>query len=70
MINEKAQEKLLYNLMTNKYENPNKFDKYPEIAQKLENAIFAWRKIHSDPLWPSVVYFGVEKDGKTYYFEQ
>jgi len=70
MINEKSGGRLLYNLVTNKYENPNESENYPHITKKLENAISDWRQVHAKPLWPSVIYFGVEKDGKRYYFEQ
>jgi arylsulfatase A-like enzyme len=70
MINEKSEEHLLYNLATHKYENPNESDHYPQITKQLENAILDWRQIHAKPLWPSVIYYGFQKDGKTYYFEQ
>jgi len=70
MINEKSGEKLLYNLLSNKYENPDEFAKFPGIVKELKLAYQQWMQIHREPLWPPVVYFYAEKDGKTYGFEQ
>jgi arylsulfatase A-like enzyme len=70
IINDNASEKLLYNLLANKYENPEESAQYPEIVQSLEIEYTNWQKIHQTPLWPAVIYFSVEKDGKRYRFEQ
>lgn len=70
MMNEYAGENLLYNLMENKYENPNELANYPLIVQDLKKAHQNWRQSHKEPLWPSVIYFTTQKDGKTVYFEQ
>jgi hypothetical protein len=70
MMNDKTGEKLLFNLKTNKYENPEESAKYPEIVQTLKKEYRNWLEVHKDPLWPPVVYFYAEKDGKEYGFEQ
>jgi arylsulfatase A-like enzyme len=70
MMNDKSGEKLLYNLITNKYENPEESAKYPEIVQGLEKEYKNWLQVHKEPLWPPVIYFSTEKDGKKYSFEQ
>ncbi len=70
LINEKANKKLLYNLIANKYENPENSERYPEIVKKLEDAHLNWSKTHADPIWPPVVFYYAKKDGQEYGFEQ
>jgi arylsulfatase A-like enzyme len=70
MMNDLSGEKLLYNLKTNKYENPDESANYLCIVRELEDLHTNWRKTHRDPLWPPVIYFTADKNGKRYYFEQ
>lgn len=70
LFNDKTGDQLLYNLKENKYENPNEFDAHAEIVQQLKDAHAVWRTTHTEPLWPAVIYYVAEKDGKEYYFEQ
>jgi hypothetical protein len=70
MMNEYNGKHLLFNLSENKYENPDELANYPIIVQELKQAHYNWRQTHTEPLWPPVVYFTVEKDGHTVYFEQ
>ena len=70
MMNDKSGEKLLYNLNTNKYENPEESARYPEIVQHLDKEYQKWLQVHIEPHWPPVIYFFAEKDGKKYSFEQ
>lgn len=70
MVNDKSGQKLLYNLIENRYETPEESAKYPEIVQGLEQEYQKWATTHKKPLWPPVVYFYAEKDGKEYGFEQ
>lgn len=70
MMNEKSGEKLLYNLITNKYENPEESADYPYVVESLEKEYNNWLQVHSKPLWPPVIYFSVEKNGRKYSFEQ
>lgn len=70
MINDKSGDTLLYNLLTNKYENPDESAVYPEVVKELKEAYSGWFQTHHKPLWPAVIYFTTEKDGKVYYFEQ
>lgn len=70
MLNAYSGDTLLYNLQENTYEFPDQSALYPETVRRLGEEITAWQKIHSLPLWPSVIYFGYEKDGDKIYFEQ
>lgn len=70
MMNDKSDENILYNLMTNKYENPDESDVYPEVVNELQEVYSDWTKTHHKPMWPAVIYFTTEKDGKKYSFEQ
>ena len=70
LINKKSEKKLLYNLVANKYEKPEESEKFPELVKTLEKEYQKWTKIHARPLWPPVVFFYAEKDGKEYGFEQ
>jgi len=70
LFNDKTGDQLLYNLKENKYENPDEFGSNTEIVNQLKDAHAAWRLTHSPPLWPAVIYYIAEKDGKEYYFEQ
>lgn len=70
MMNEKSGEQLLYNLITNKYEDPDESARYPQIVLDLEKEYKNWLQVHKNPLWPPVIYFSSEKDGKKYSFEQ
>ena len=70
MMNEKSGEKLLYNLITSKYENPEESAEYPNVVERLEKEYNNWLQVHSKPLWPPVIYFSVEKNGRKYSFEQ
>jgi arylsulfatase A-like enzyme len=70
LINNKSEEKLLYNLVANKYEKPEESTKFPELVKNLEKEYQQWAKTHTRPLWPPVVFFYAEKDGKEYGFEQ
>jgi arylsulfatase A-like enzyme len=70
LINKKAEKKLLYNLVANKYEKPEESEKFPELVKTLEQEYQKWTKIHARPLWPPVVFFYAEKDGEEFGFEQ
>ncbi len=70
VINEKSNERLLYNLNNDKYENPEVSAQNPEMVQMLEKKLLKWEKLHAEPLWPPVVFFYANKGGKEYGFEQ
>ena len=70
MVNEFSGDMLLYNLANNKYENPNVAVNNQGIVSGLQDAINTWKESHAAPIWPSVIYFTAEKDGKVFYFEQ
>jgi hypothetical protein len=70
LLNDYSQDTLLYNLTENRYEYPDVSGLNPEIVDQLSSKITAWQQTHAEPLWPSVIYFKAEKDGKEYYFEQ
>jgi arylsulfatase A-like enzyme len=70
LLNDYSQDTLLYNLTDNRYEYPDVSALNPDIVDQLSSKIAAWQQTHAEPLWPSVIYFKVVKDGKEYYFEQ
>lgn len=70
LLNDYSQDTLLYNLTDNRYEYPDVSALNPEIVTQLSSKITTWQQTHAEPLWPSVIYFKVFKDGKEYYFEQ
>lgn len=70
VINDYSGDTLLYNLKNNKYENPDLSASNPGVVDELKSAYWQWTRIHKPPIWPSVIYYTAEKDGKRYYFEQ
>jgi len=70
LINDYSGDTLLYNLTSNRYENPDLTKQNPGVVIQLSQAISDWQETHVDQLWPSVIYFTAIKDGKKFYFEQ
>ena len=70
LINDHSGDTLLYNLKENKYEGPDLSASRPGAINELISAYRQWSEVHSPPVWPSVIYYFAEKDGKRYYFEQ
>jgi arylsulfatase A-like enzyme len=70
LVNEYEGENLLYNLKDNRYEYPNVAGENGKIVSQLTEELDKWTTTHAEPMWPSVIYYTVVKDGKTYYFEQ
>jgi arylsulfatase A-like enzyme len=70
VMNDYSGDEILYNLVQNKYENPDVASDNPEIVTELKEAFQDWSQSNKAPMWPSVIYFTAEKDGVRYYFEQ
>ncbi len=70
VLNEKTDDTLLYHLAENRYEAENEAKAHPSIVNRLLQSMKEWRKTHAQPMWPPVVYYMAEKDGKMFYFEQ
>ena len=70
VMNEYMGVEILYDLIQNKYENPDVASDNPEIVNELKIAFNDWSQHNKSPIWPSVIYFTAKKDGIRYYFEQ
>ena len=70
LFNDQTGDQVLYNLDENKYENPDMHASRTEIVDELKAVHKNWRETHASPLWPPVIYYIADKDGKSYYFEQ
>ena len=70
MINEYSDEALLYKLSNDKYETTDVSNANPDVVGRLKKVHKNWQKTHIEPMWPSVIYYTAEMDGRVYYFEQ
>jgi arylsulfatase A-like enzyme len=70
VINDYSGDTLLFNMKDGKYETQNLAPSKPGIVRDLKEAYISWTSVHADPIWPSVIYYTAEVNGKTYYFEQ
>ena len=70
VMNEYSGIEILYDLKQNKYENPDVASSNAEVVNELKMAFQGWTQSHKSPMWPSVIYYTVEKDGVKYYYEQ
>jgi arylsulfatase A-like enzyme len=70
VINGNSVDTLLYNLVRNRYEDPDESDTYPDIVSRLSQRHMEWLEMHRPPMWPPVVFFIGKKGEKEYYFDQ
>jgi arylsulfatase A-like enzyme len=54
---------MLYDLETDKQEQINLQETYPEVVDQLRDSLSAWESQLMDPLWPSVMEYEEEFDG-------
>ena len=62
-------EKSLFYLGKDNFEQNNVLSANPRIADKLEESYKKWVKDMMKPLWPPLVYFVYEDKGITYHFD-
>ena len=67
--NEKFKEKVLFRMIDDNLEKTDVIAGYPQIARDLEKEYGHWMKDLKDPLWPPLVDFVFEEDGRTYHFD-
>ena len=68
IVHEKMNEKLLFNMASDKIESKNVAAQFPAIIKSLEDKLYLWEKQMAKPLWPHLIHYNYEdKDGKYYY---
>lgn len=70
ILNEESGDTLLFNLIEDPYELNNMSTSHRNIKQELLEIHNNWSGQNSAPLWPSMIYFYTNKDGKPFYFDQ
>jgi len=70
ILNEEAADTLLYDISSDPYEINNLSSSHKIVKQELIDAHREWSDKNSNPLWPSMIYYYCNKDGKAYYFDQ
>lgn len=70
MMNGYSGDTMLYNLLENRYEDPDLYLNYPDEVLRLSQALDNWKFTHQDPMWPPVIYFIGNKGDKEVYFDQ
>jgi arylsulfatase A-like enzyme len=68
IIDEKAGRTLLYNMETDKREHRNVAEQHPEVVEKLLTNLAVWERGLTEPLWPRVMDYRFEVDGKEFMF--
>jgi arylsulfatase A-like enzyme len=68
IIDEQADRKLLYNMETDKVERRNVAEQYPQVVERIERVLSLWEKTLEEPLWPRVMDYRFEVNGKEFMF--
>ncbi len=70
ILNEESGDTLLYDLNKDPYEKNNLSATQRKVMQELLKAHNRWSSQNNHPLWPSMIYFFSNKNGKDFYFDQ
>jgi len=68
IIDEKFGRKMLFNLSTDKYEERNIADKYPQLVDQLLHKHKVWSMDMPAPLWPGMIFFVYKENGEEYWY--
>ncbi len=70
ILNEDSHDTLLYHLVDDPYEENDISASNNKLTNDLSEYHKSWSDKNSHPLWPSMIYFYSNKDGKSIYFDQ
>ncbi|MEQ9422857.1 MAG: sulfatase-like hydrolase/transferase [Cyclobacteriaceae bacterium] len=68
VMNDLSGYELLYNLKSDKEEQQNVFDSYPDVVTNLKRDYENWASQLAKPLWPMIMDYTYEIDGEEYTF--
>ncbi len=70
LLNEEAEDTLLFHISGDPFETENQSDQHPEMVKELITALNIWSSQLPAPQWPSMVYYVYDDGSKIHYFDQ